>query len=166
VRRAYSGHGPEIEDFGAAVAAARSRYTKWLEDLEKSAWLGCKRIFAYALIISEDLSAEEVRPYLLGCPWFADYSRHGFGIEPEDLVEPLTRRCSVPEPPGGETDAWRLYRRTPLLPQAGSPALTGPKIGRKRQDEPIRNSPKKVVTTKGSTPAKNSEDASCCFGCC
>ncbi len=28
VRRAYSGHGPEIEDFGAVVSAARSRYTK------------------------------------------------------------------------------------------------------------------------------------------
>ncbi len=89
VRRAYSGHGPEIEDFGAAVAAARSRYTKWLEDPEKSAWHGCKRIFAYALMIGGGLPAEEVRPYLLGCPWFADYSRHGFGIEPEDLVEPL-----------------------------------------------------------------------------
>lgn len=89
VRRAYSGHGLEIEDFGAAVAAARSRYTKWLEDPEKCAWHSCKRIFAYALMIGGGLPADEVRPYLLGCPWFADYSRHGFGVEPEDLVEPL-----------------------------------------------------------------------------
>jgi hydroxyacylglutathione hydrolase len=89
VRRAYSGHGPEIEDFGAAVTTASSRYTKWLEDPEKSAWHGCKRIFAYALMIGGDLPAEEVRPYLLGCPWFADYSRHGFGIKPKDLVKPL-----------------------------------------------------------------------------
>ena len=37
VRRAYSGHGPEIEDFDAPTEASRRRYAKRLEEPEKPA---------------------------------------------------------------------------------------------------------------------------------
>lgn len=89
VRRAFSGHGPAIEDPIAVFDAARRRYEKWLEDPEKACWHGCKRIFAYALMIYCGLAGDEVRPYLFRCPWFGDFARHGFDVEPDDLVQPL-----------------------------------------------------------------------------
>lgn len=89
VSRAYSGHSPAIEDLGAAIDGARQRYAKWLDDPQKAHWHGCKRIFAYALMISGGFTEKEVSPYLLRCPWFDDYARHGFESEPEDFVEPL-----------------------------------------------------------------------------
>lgn len=88
-RRAYSGHGPEIEDMPAAIAAAQRRYERWLDEPEKACWHACKRIFAYALMIYGGVSEAELRPYLLRCPWFHDYARHGFGVEPEAFIEPL-----------------------------------------------------------------------------
>lgn len=89
VRRAFSGHGPAIEDPKSAFDAARRRYEKWLEEPEKACWHGCKRIFAYALMIYGGLAGPEVSPYLLRCPWYHDFARHGFGVEPKDFVEPL-----------------------------------------------------------------------------
>lgn len=89
VRRAYSGHGAAIQDPGAAIEAARSRYAKWLDDPRKSYWHACKRIFTYALMIGGGLPEKEVRPYLLRCPWFDDYAHHGFEAEPTEFVEPL-----------------------------------------------------------------------------
>ncbi|MGH3088002.1 MAG: MBL fold metallo-hydrolase, partial [Rubrobacteraceae bacterium] len=41
---ACSGHGTPIEDPKAAIDAARNRYETWLEEPEKVAWHGCKRI--------------------------------------------------------------------------------------------------------------------------
>jgi hypothetical protein len=104
-------------------------------------------------MIGGDLPAEEVCPYLLGCPWFADYTRHGFRAEPEDLVESLLSEMLRSGPPGGEMHAWRLYYRTLLL-QAGSLASTGPEVGQKRRDEPARNGPKKLAIIKGSAPPR------------
>ncbi len=89
VDRAYSGHGPAIEDLGVTIQGARQRYTKWLDEPRKAHWHSCKRIFAYALMIKGGIPEEEIRPYLLRCPWFDDYVRHGFEAEPEDFVEPL-----------------------------------------------------------------------------
>lgn len=144
MRRAYSGHGPEIEDFGAAVDAARSRYTKWLEDPEKSAWHGCKRIFAYALMIGGGLPAEEVHPYLLDCPWFADYSRHGFGIEPKDLVESLLSEMLRSGAAG-----WRDRRLTALPPH------TAPSLGWLSGPYRLKDWPK----ASGRASQKRSEEA-------
>jgi hydroxyacylglutathione hydrolase len=166
VRRAYSGHGPEIEDFGAAVTTASSRYTKWLEDLEKSAWHGCKRIFAYALMIGGDLPAKEVRPYLLGCPWFADYSRHGFGIKPEDLVEPL-----LSEMLRSGAARWRDGRLSALPPHTPpSPGwLSGPYRPKDWPKASGRASQKRSEETghnKMKRPAIRGGGASWRFGCC
>ncbi|HWP91994.1 MAG TPA: MBL fold metallo-hydrolase [Thermodesulfobacteriota bacterium] len=89
IRLAYSGHGPAIENPYAAIDAARYRYEKWLDDPLKAAWHACKRIFAYALILKNGLPKNEISQYLLSCPWFQDYSRHVFGFEPPDFIEPL-----------------------------------------------------------------------------
>ncbi|QIN80775.1 MBL fold metallo-hydrolase [Rubrobacter marinus] len=88
-RRTFSGHGAEITDLPAAIDAGRRRYEKWLEEPERSYWHACKRIFGYALMIHGGQDEDEVSPYLLRCPWFQDYARHGFGTEPETFVEPL-----------------------------------------------------------------------------
>ena len=117
VRRAYSGHGAAIEDLGAAIDGARRRYTKWLVDPQKAHWHGCKRIFAYALMIGGGLSEKEVRPYLLGCPWFVDYARHGFSIEPEDFVEPLLAEMLRSGAAG-----WQGEKLVVLAPHSSPPA--------------------------------------------
>ena len=88
-RRAYSGHGPAIEDLAGAIAVARGRYERWLEEPERAYWHACKRILAYALMIYGGLPEQGLRSYLLRCPWFNDYASHGFGVEPEDFIEPL-----------------------------------------------------------------------------
>ena len=87
--RAYSGHGAEIKDLQNAIDAGRRRYEKWLVEPEKVYWHACKRIVIYALMIYDGFEERELAPYLLGCPWFRDYARHGFGTEPEDFVGPL-----------------------------------------------------------------------------
>jgi hydroxyacylglutathione hydrolase len=123
VHRAYSGHGPVIEDLGATVQGARQRYTKWLDEPQKAYWHGCKRIFAYALMIGGGLSEKGVRPYLLGCPWFVGYARHGLGIEPEDFVEPL-----LAEMLRSGTAGWQGEKLVVLAPHSSPPAdwPTGP----------------------------------------
>ncbi len=111
VRQAFSGHGAEIPDLAAAIDGGRRRYEKWLEEPEKAYWHACKRIFGYALMIYGGLDAEEVSPYLLRCPWFGDYARHGFGTEPEAFVEPL-----VAEMLRSKAAGWRDGRLAALPP--------------------------------------------------
>ncbi len=127
IRWAYSGHGPAIEDPLAAVDAARRRYDRWLGDPEKVAWHACKRIFAYALMLRDGLDEAEVSHYLLRCPWFLDYGRHGFGIEPEDFVEPLLAEI-LRSGAAGWRDG-RLVALAPYNPPAvgWSPELPWPK---------------------------------------
>lgn len=114
VRWACSGHGPAIEDLKAAIDAARRRYQKWLEDPEKVSWHACKRIFTYALMLSNGLDEAEVSRYLLQCPWFQDYSRHGFRVQPEDFVEPLLAEMLRSEAAGWQ--GRRLIARAPHNP--------------------------------------------------
>ena len=102
VRRAYSGYGPAIKDVPAAIAAAQRRYDRWLQEPERAYWHACKRIFAYALMIYGAMPEEEVRPYLLRCPWFRDYACHGFGVEPQEFIGPL-----LAEMLRSEAAAWR-----------------------------------------------------------
>lgn len=123
VLRAYSGHGPGIEDPEAAIEAARRRYAKWLDEPQKAYWHACKRIFAYALMIYGALDEKEVRPYLLRCPWFDDYARHGFGAEPSELAGSL-----VAEMLRSGAAGWRNERLGALPPHNRPPAdwLSGP----------------------------------------
>ncbi|MBA2690912.1 MAG: MBL fold metallo-hydrolase [Rubrobacter sp.] len=78
---ASSGHGEAITDPKSAIEAARARYGKWLEEPERAAWHACKRIFAYALMLTDGMNEEKIYAYLLGAPWFMDFSRHAFGEE-------------------------------------------------------------------------------------
>jgi glyoxylase-like metal-dependent hydrolase (beta-lactamase superfamily II) len=89
LRLACSGHGPITPEPLASIDAARRRYEKWLADPPRAAWHACKRIFAYALIIYGGLAEADVAPYLLRCPWFRDYGRHYFGLEPAEFIQPL-----------------------------------------------------------------------------
>jgi hydroxyacylglutathione hydrolase len=109
VRRAYSGHGPMIEDLADALSAAKRRYERWLDEPEKAYWHACKRIFAYALMVYGGMTERELRAYLLRCPWFDDYARHGFGVEPEEFLQPL-----LAEMLRSKAAAWREGRLVAL----------------------------------------------------
>ncbi len=89
VRLAFSGHGSMLAQPQAAFDRARRRYEKWLRDPEKLGWHACKRIFAYALMLSGGLPRGTESDYLLSCPWFLDYSHHVFHSEPAAFVQPL-----------------------------------------------------------------------------
>ena len=117
VSLAYSGHGVVIEDLGGAIDAARQRYAKWLDEPQKAHWHGCKRIFAYALMIKGGFTEEEVAPYLLRCAWFEDYARHGFDAEPEDFVEPLLEEMLRSKAAG-----WQDGKLVVLAPHSSPPA--------------------------------------------
>lgn len=114
LRWACSGHGPAITDPAAAMAATRRRYTQWQQAPEQLAWHACKRIFAYALMIRDGLPEAAVRPYLLGCAWFNDYSRHVFGVEPADFVERFL--AEILRVGAGVWRDGRLVARTPHTP--------------------------------------------------
>lgn len=89
IQRAYSGHGPHIEQPLAAIDAARGRFEKWLGSPEKIAWHGCKRIFSFALMLKDGLAKEEITPYLLNCGWFQDFARYSFQLQPEEFIPVL-----------------------------------------------------------------------------
>lgn len=109
IHSAYSGHGSAMENPHASLDAARRRYEKWARDPEKIAWHACKRIFAYALMLSHGMTHEEITAYLLDCLWFQDYARVTFRCEPADFIQPLldeTLRARAAE--------WRDGRLMPL----------------------------------------------------
>ncbi|MFJ7936564.1 MBL fold metallo-hydrolase [Sporosarcina sp. NPDC096371] len=89
IGRAYSGHGPQIENPLAAINAARNRFEKWLTSPEKVSWHACKRIFSFTLIIKNGLAKEEMDHYLLQCGWFQDFARYSFLVQPEEFIQIL-----------------------------------------------------------------------------
>ncbi|MDP9454530.1 MAG: MBL fold metallo-hydrolase [Actinomycetota bacterium] len=129
-RRAFSGHGTEVRDLQAAIDRGRRRYEKWLEESEKAYWHACKRIFGYALMIYGGLEEGEVAPYLLRCPWFGDYARHGFGTEPEAFIDPL-----VAEMLRSKAAGWR-DRRLVALPPHNAPSPGWPSGPTRPKDWP------------------------------
>ncbi|MFN8483683.1 MAG: MBL fold metallo-hydrolase [Anaerolineae bacterium] len=88
-RWACSGHGAPMEHPLRAIDDARRRYDSWLSAPEKVAWHGCKRIFAYQLMLRQGIAEADVAPYLLGCLWYQDFTRHIFEATPEDFIEPF-----------------------------------------------------------------------------
>lgn len=89
VRWACSGHGPPMLDPPAAFAAALRRYERWQQDPQRMGWHACKRIFTYHLMLTGGMARDTIGPYLVQQGWFKDYSRHVFGREPADFVDPL-----------------------------------------------------------------------------
>ncbi len=88
-KRAYSGHGPQIEDPHRSIDTVRKRLINWLKSPEKVSCHACKRIFAFTLIIKNGLPKEEIDQYLLHCAWFQDFSRHAFQLQPEEFIQVL-----------------------------------------------------------------------------
>ena len=89
VEWACSGHGPAIEDPSAAFTRALKRYESWLTRPDRIAWHGCKRIFAYALMILGPQTAEQCSDYLLASPWFHAFAENHFRTNPQDFVQPM-----------------------------------------------------------------------------
>ncbi len=89
VKRAYSGHGPQIEDPHRSIDTARKRLENWLKNPERVSWHACKRIFAFTLIMKDGLPKEEIETYLLNCGWFHDFARYTFQLQPEEFIQVL-----------------------------------------------------------------------------
>ncbi|MEW8986122.1 MAG: MBL fold metallo-hydrolase, partial [Bacillus sp. (in: firmicutes)] len=89
IEKAYSGHGPQIENPHAAIDKARARFEKYLKSPEKISWHAVKRIFSFTLIIKNGLEKEEIDSYLLNCGWFQDFARNAFKHQPEEFVQIL-----------------------------------------------------------------------------
>jgi glyoxylase-like metal-dependent hydrolase (beta-lactamase superfamily II) len=68
-------HGPIPADPGAAFATALRRTQRLVEDPAGAVWYGARRIFAFALMIRDGITAEEVEPYLHARAWLIDAAR-------------------------------------------------------------------------------------------
>ena len=68
-------HGPVPADPGAAFATALRRAQRLADDPAGAVWYGARRIFAFALMIRDGISADEVKPYLHEREWLADAAR-------------------------------------------------------------------------------------------
>jgi glyoxylase-like metal-dependent hydrolase (beta-lactamase superfamily II) len=68
-------HGPIPADPGAAFAAALGRAQRLVDDPAGAVWYGARRIFAFALMIRDGISTDEVEPYLHARAWLADAAR-------------------------------------------------------------------------------------------
>lgn len=111
---AYSGHGPAITDLPRAFERARRRIRSWRDEPDRIAWHACKRLFAYALMLSNGASEPELGPMLLGCPWLQDHARQAFGVEPVAFVPML-----LAESLRSDAVCWRdgrLLARAPSVP--------------------------------------------------
>lgn len=117
LRVAYSGHGPLMEQPLISIDAARRRYEKWLQEPEKLGWHACKRIFAYALMLSHGMAAQEIAPYLLAHAWYLDYTRHVFKRDPQEFIEPFLAEMLRSDAAG-----WRDGRLMALTPYTPRPA--------------------------------------------
>ena len=65
-------HGPIPADPSAAFATALRRAERLADDPAGAVWYGARRIFAFALMIRNGISADEVEPYLHARAWLAD----------------------------------------------------------------------------------------------
>lgn len=94
-----SGHGPAVVDPQAALGSAVRRLTRWRTDPEGAAWHAAKRIFAYALMIENGMSRDEVAPYLAASPWMHDLAAAPFNMPPVDfatlLVETMLKAKAI-----------------------------------------------------------------------
>ena len=56
IQKAYSGHGPQIDNPLVSIDAAMKRFEKYLKTPEKISWHACKRTFSFTLIIKNGLA--------------------------------------------------------------------------------------------------------------
>lgn len=87
VRVAVSGHGPIHENPHAAMRTALERYERWQQDPTRLAWHATKRIFSYALMLTNGISKDDIWHFLLRCPWLYDYSQVYLRLTPHAFIE-------------------------------------------------------------------------------
>ncbi|ORJ52994.1 MBL fold metallo-hydrolase [Mycobacterium simiae] len=68
-------HGPIPSDASAALAAARRRAQRLIDDPENAVWYGARRIFAFALMIHDGIAVNAVESYLHKRLWLVDAAR-------------------------------------------------------------------------------------------
>ena len=96
-------HGRMPDDPAAALAKARERAQRLVDDPEGAVWYGARRIFSYALMIRAGLPVGAVEDYLLGRAWFADAAHQLGRPAPElatELVDTMRRSGAVIEQDG------------------------------------------------------------------
>ncbi|MEU3692881.1 MBL fold metallo-hydrolase [Streptomyces narbonensis] len=81
-------HGPIPTDPAAASAAALRRAQRLVDDPAGAIWYGARRILAFALMIREGISTDEIEPYLHARAWLTDAARL-LDVNPEDLATEL-----------------------------------------------------------------------------
>jgi glyoxylase-like metal-dependent hydrolase (beta-lactamase superfamily II) len=65
-------HGPVPTDTAAALAGARRRAQRLVDDPDGAVWYGIRRIFAYALMIRGGVPLESLQAYLVDRAWLTD----------------------------------------------------------------------------------------------
>ena len=86
---AYPGHGAPITDVAEQCRRTIGRYERWLDDPETIAWHGCRRIFAFALMINDGIPEDDVHGYIEGTQWARDHARMVLGIPVSQLAREL-----------------------------------------------------------------------------
>ena len=89
LRVSYSGHGGANNDPIVSIENALRRYERWIKQPQRIGWHACKRIFTYALMLTDGMEQSSIAAYLQSCGWFQDYARHIFHTDPADFVQPL-----------------------------------------------------------------------------
>lgn len=117
VRWACSGHGPAIEHPAAAIETGLRRYERWLTHPENMGWHTCKRLFAYALMLTGGLAAPDIPAYLSGCGWYRDVALGIFHTEPAEFIAPL-----LAEMVRSGAAAWDGDRLVPTVPYTPPPS--------------------------------------------
>ncbi|QPG48422.1 MULTISPECIES: hypothetical protein [unclassified Rhodococcus (in: high G+C Gram-positive bacteria)] len=91
-------HGPIPADTDGALASARRRGQRHVDDPDGAVRYGARRIFAFALMIRGGIPADEVEPYLHARAWLTDAARL-LCLTPEalaaELVETMIRGGAV-----------------------------------------------------------------------
>lgn len=116
IRWACSGHGPAIENPTAAIETGLSRYERWLTQPENMGWHACKRVFTYALMLTDGMAAADIPAYLTRCGWYCDVALGVFHAEPVDFVAPL-----LAEMVRSGAAMWRDGRLIPAVPYVAPP---------------------------------------------
>ena len=116
VRWACSGHGPAIENPAAAIETGLRRFERWLTQPENMGWHTCKRVFTYALMLTDGMAAADIPAYLLRCGWYGDTVLGIFHTDPAEFVAPL-----LVEMVRSGAAAWRDDRLVPTAPYVSPP---------------------------------------------
>jgi len=96
-------HGPIPVDTPAALAGARRRAQRLVDDPDGAVWYGIRRVFAYALMIRGGVPLDSLTEYLLARAWLTDAAallrRDPAGLA-EELVTGMRTAGAVVETDG------------------------------------------------------------------